>query len=461
MIDQLKKNKVLFLISLMFILLLVLNYYFPALKWDENAYLGNARSHIAKSNFTEDFRYPLLEYFIAFFWLFTGESVFIAKLLIMVFTLSTIYIFYLTSEIYFKKDAFIITLLFSLSPLIFEWGYRVYSDIPALFFLLLSFYLILISNKKQKIVFLAGIAGSLAFLMRFPAALFPFSAGIYFLFKKEYKKSIVFSLGFMSLLLPWMIYNYAVYSNPFWDFFAQWEIVAKYTLMEPPIYLFKNLMHLLNVLLFFLPFGIYSVFKEKRDKKIKNSFILISTYILIFLTVNSFIFKLKLARYSLIVLPFFCIFCYKGFLFMLNCFKKYKQEKYYRIIAYSVLFFILISFFISALITEFKQAYCGRGGAIEQSIDYIKKTTTNSDHILSNFWPSFGYSANVKVNSLWSENVSSLISQYDSKYIVLSQSVGGVYFNKTLLDKTPELELEKKITDRCNCEAFIYRVKAS
>ena len=63
--------------------------------WDEPVYLGNAKSHIGESHFTEDFRFPLLEYVISLSWTVFGESVLIAKYVAIFFTLLSVFGFYL------------------------------------------------------------------------------------------------------------------------------------------------------------------------------------------------------------------------------------------------------------------------------------------------------------------------------------------------------------------------------
>ena len=82
-----------FLLALL-TLFIILNFISPLTIWDENAYLGNARSHVSYSNYTEDFRFPLTEYLVSFIWGITGESVFFARLGIIILTLlSTLFMY--------------------------------------------------------------------------------------------------------------------------------------------------------------------------------------------------------------------------------------------------------------------------------------------------------------------------------------------------------------------------------
>ena len=133
-------NYLLFFILLLF---LFLQYQNPLLLWDENAYLGNARAHISNSYFTEDFRFPLLEYFISGFWLILGESIFAARLFMILCSLLTIYVFYLIAEYYFPKKGFYCTILFSLNPIFLKWGVYVYPNMLGLLLITTAYYFLL------------------------------------------------------------------------------------------------------------------------------------------------------------------------------------------------------------------------------------------------------------------------------------------------------------------------------
>src|SRR5438445_1485505 len=125
-----KINPIFLFLFALFLLLLFFNFLNLPLLWDEAAYLGNARSHISVSNFTEDFRFPLLEWLVASVWLITGESIFFARLLVIALAILSSYLFYLISLNYFSKRASLFaTIFFSISSLILLWGLRVYADV--------------------------------------------------------------------------------------------------------------------------------------------------------------------------------------------------------------------------------------------------------------------------------------------------------------------------------------------
>lgn len=442
-----RKHYIFILLSALLILFLVFNYVDPVLLWDENAYLGNARSHIANSNFTEDYRFPLLEYIIAFAWFFTGENVFIAKLIVIFFTLATVYVFYLIAKDNFKYEhALFLTALVSISPLIIGWGFRIYTEIPALFFLVLSFYFI--TKRKNSLIMIAGVLSGLSFLTKFPNALFGFAAAAFFIFFGERKKFIYFSIGNIIVLLPWLVYNQIIYKNPLWDLMTQMGVIAQYTVSEPIIWQIKNLFIAAGMLALFLPFGLGSLVKKIRE----NWIMLI--YTAAFFIYYFFFVRLKYSRYYLADIAFIYIICYAGFLFV----AKMTKEKRYKKILYAalVVFAVLASYFYGFYGIQ-QRGSCEKDGAIMQSIYYIQEHAPKDKYVISNFWPWFGYYNNLKVQSTWDEDINMLIKGSDPSYFVYNNLV-GVSFNKALLDSNEKLRLEKSIKGRCNQEVSIYKV---
>lgn len=442
-----KKHHVFILLAVLFVLFLVLHYIDPVLLWDENVYLGNARSHISVSNFTEDFRFPLLEYMVAFFWLFTGESILAAKLIMIFFTLATAYVFYLIAKENFDHShALFLTALFSISPLMLEWGFKIYTEIPALFFLILSFYLIM--KQKNKFIFIAGILSGLSFLAKFPNALFGFAVAVFFIFFREYKKFIYFLIGNMLALSPWLIYNFLKYKNPLWDLIEQTSVIAQYTVSEPIIGQIGNFFVAAGMLALFLPFGFYPLIKKRKENWI------MVLYTAAFFAYYLFFVRLKFSRYYLADLAFLFIICYFGFLFVM---KKTKGIHYKRLFYAALIIFAILTAILFGFNKIQVHGNCEKDGAIIQSADYIEKYAPEDQYVISNFWPWFGYYANLKMQSIWNENITALIDEFNPSYFVCNNLV-GVPFNRALLDENRRLELEKSIKGKCGQEVRIYKV---
>jgi 4-amino-4-deoxy-L-arabinose transferase-like glycosyltransferase len=442
-----RKYHIFIVLSVLLILFLVLNYIDPVLLWDENVYLGNARSHIANSNFTEDFRFPLLEYIIAFAWFFTGEDVLIAKLIMIFFTLATVYVFYLIAKDNFKHEhALFLTALFSISPLIIGWGFKIYTEIPALFLLVLSFYFI--TKRKGSLIVIAGVLSGLSFLLKFPNALFGFAVAAFFIFFGERKKFIYFSVGNMIALLPWLAYNQITYKNPLWDLMMQMDVIAQYTASEPITWQIKNLFIAAGILALFLPFGLSPLVKKIRE----NWIMLI--YTATFFIYYFFFVRVKSSRYYLADIAFIYVICYTGFLFMANMIK---EKRYKKILYVALVVFAIFASYFYGFYEIQQRGSCEKDGAIIQSIYYIQEHAPEDKYIISNFWPWFGYYNNLKVQSIWDKDINMLIKKSDPSYFVYNNLM-GVSSNKALLDSNEKLRLEKSIKGGCGQEVSIYKV---
>jgi 4-amino-4-deoxy-L-arabinose transferase-like glycosyltransferase len=432
-------KKILLLLIGLCALLLILSYLTPLTLWDENAYLANARSHIKQANFNEDFRFPLLEYIIAVFWLVTGEYLLIARLIMISFTLAGVFFFYLISKFYLpEKKAFYGTVLFAVCPLIIYWGFRIYTDIPAMVFMAIAYYLIL----KDNLEFLAGILFAVSFLIKFPFALFGLAVVVYFLFKKKYKKMILFAAGFGIALIPWMIFNYMHYKNPFWDFFIQQSIVKTYAPVEPASKHLVNLVKAAGILVLFIPSGIAVLIKEKKQYGI------MFMHILLFIIYYFFILQLKDIRYYAVILPFIYIIIITGVGSILKDFKPVAQKIILGLIIVSSLLL-----FTQTVFTINKDAKCDK--AIIQAISYMQSHKDAYPVIISNIWPYFGYYNNVHAYALWQNNIDTLITRHKADYIIYYENA-GLEFNKSILDR--ELSVEKTIAGSCSDKLYIYKI---
>jgi len=441
------KNKAIYiLLFFLLILFLVFNYIDPFLLWDENVYLANARSHISSTNFTEDFRFPLLEYIIAVVWFFTGESIFIAKLIMIFFTLASIYFFYLIVKEYFnKKNVLLATILFSLSPLIISWGFKVNTDIPAMLFMSISYYLII--KQIDNVEFLAGIFFALSFLTKFPFALFGIAIFIHFIIRKEFKKLLLFFSGFFLALIPWMLYNYIHYFNILWDLVIQYSVVKTYTTLEPILKQIINLFYIIGILILFIPFGISGLIKEKKN------YIIIFIYCILFIIYYFFITKAKIIRYYFSILPFLYIVIYSG---IMQISKRINQDSVKKIM-YAIITASVILIIIPPIISITKRGFCTKDGATSNAISYMQLNKDDYTSVISNIWPYFGYYNNIKTYSLWTDNLGLQLGRYKPDYIIYHDR-DGLLFNKNQLSQNNKLKLEKEIKGKCNEQIFIYKV---
>lgn len=425
-----KRKGIIFLLVMLFLLLIFLSYLNPLLLWDENAYLGNARSHLTRSNYTEDFRYPLLEYVIAAVWFFTGESIFAAKVIMVLFYVATIYLFYLITKPYFKKNL-LLTALFAISSQMIYWGIRVYTDVFVVFFILLSFYLL-----RKKWFLFGGIAAAMGFLAKFTSILLIASVLLYLLYKKNLKDVSAFFTGVLIGILPWITYNIITYSNPFWDFFAQLELTMMYNPFMSPFLFIRDAFIYLNI---FLIITIIKIKKICKNEELRM-FLLYSAIYCLYI---AFISDVKYSRYLLSILPFIYLAGWYGF----SEIKGVKVRKI--LIGLSIFISILLLLITMIMIRE--EFSCNKDSGILKAINYLKKE--NNSFVISNVWPWFGYYNNFRIHSSY-EPLKDLLAQYNLDYFVYSVGIGDLYIDEKSLKEN--MKLEKVFYGECGDIIYIY-----
>ncbi len=494
-LDFIEKIFILFICILYLILSVFYLNHSQILMWDEPVYLSNAISHISESHFTEDFRFPLLEYIIAFFWSIFGISQLIAQILIISISILTILFFYLISRLILKITYLRILLVsvFAFSSLLLYWGYRIYSDVGSLMFLLMTIYIFLLYLKKKEkvnlndkfnfskiksyfnlfiiqkiefnfllLIFITGILNSLAFLMRYPAAIFSILIIAYLIYKKNIKDLFYYALGNLFILFPWMLNNYLKYGNIFWDLITQMEVINAYTNWEPLNLFFNNLFLSSGFIGIFFILFLFLYIKHKKyrfDKYINFIFLLLVLSLLYY----SLGVKLKLLRYQLMIIPFLYILIFKGFEYLIennffiklkknkkinknnsnnnfNNFEKiqnsqkkfcryFQKENFSKMINIKIIFFILLSLLVLIQI-NYNISYTSKiileeydfekNSSHYQSIIFVENNIESGELIISNAWPWYGFYGNHRVSSIWDLNISNILIDMENVYAYLA-----------------------------------------
>ncbi|MFP4523492.1 MAG: ArnT family glycosyltransferase [Candidatus Nanoarchaeia archaeon] len=471
----LAKNWIYVLLVIMGVFYLFLASQQSLLLWDEPVYLSNAQSHLTTTHFTEDFRFPGLEYVLVGAFALFGSSIFTAQIVMIVFSLLGIFAFYLLAKELFAQTKnstlfqLIATLSFAIIPPMIFWSFRIYTDIPSVTCMLFSIYFFIksipekkaskkfISPSSKKIycfIALAGIFASLSFLLRFSTILFVIPIGIYLLYNKRFKHLLFFSAGALATLLPWLLYNTIQYSHPLWDLLAQGGAVASYTAWQPISILFNYLIAIHSLFLLGLPLAFYQL-KSQPKKQQLLVWILVSV-----LAITTFFYfsvvQLKLLRYSLMFIPFTLLLSVWG-ISRLQIVPFFKRKKYFVFIFLGLCFLILIAGSFSQVITLQEKASYEKKSALYQSIHYAEENIPQGEMILSNNWVWFGYYGNHQVMSLWDTNITNLITVSNASTVIYFSKI-GVYYNQSILDSSPILCPKVKFKDSKNISAVIYEV---
>ena len=469
-----KREAVLFsaLIIFLFLLGLFLIKANSLLLWDENIFLGNARSHISLSNFTEDFKFPLLEYLIAFVWFFIGESVFSARILSLLLYLLSVFIFYLIMKRIFNNDkkSLLFSIFFAIAPVMLYWSFRVYADILSMVLSLSAVYfLIRYEQSKAKPIFiiLTGLFSSMAFLARFALGIFAFSVFIYLILRKDKKGLLLFALSSFIFVLPWLIYNWISYGNILWDLMYYQSGMNLWTTREP---IFKEIVNIcinLGFLIVFLIPGIFC-FVRRVINEIKRKKIEIFSFFFIYLSLSlvyyTFFINLKDERYVLIMLPFFLILSFLGLNYLEKRISLFNRKL--RIICSIFIVLLLFSsaiFFINFSINKFyNTSECQKENALFYSMNYIKNNSllSEEDTFISNYWPYYAYYFNARGYAIWDSNLEDKIKEYNPGLVILKEHDGTSY-NETSFNKSSSIILLQNFSDKCNNKIRVYAINSS
>lgn len=442
----------------------------PVLLWDEPVYLSNAKYHLTQTYFTEDFRFPLLEYFIAGLWIFTGISILSTQMLMITFSIITILFYYLISKYIIKMGLMRIlgVILFSFSSIFLYWSYRIYSDIPSLCFILgtIYFFFKYLDNKTKenlqksnRFIFLAGICTATAFLFKYPGAILALIIIPYLLFNKKYKNLIIYSLGNGIILSFWLIHNIIKYSNPLWDLIAQASIINLYTSNQPLTIFFYNFLITTGLLILFLvAFIIYYI----KNNEYKNNIYLNTILSTLILSLSYYMFgvKLKLLRYQLMLIPFTIILATWGLSKLISNILSFKENKTKTKI---LLILILLIICVCNILIQYSKTYeiihddyqLFSNSAFLDSINYAETNIPEGKLIISNYWTWYGFYGNHKARSLWSYNISEILDE---------EIEGYIFLNQYTWDNTDIQKLEfngyiiKNFTDEKNNSVIIYKV---
>lgn len=266
------------------------------LEWDEGSFLQNAENFSGDSSNFEESRPVAISYMISFLWIFTGESALAARLMVIGFGAATIYLFHRIAGEFFEKPINV-TAVLALSPLMVYWSAHVYTDVPALFLLLASFYAYI--REKHLI---AGVLVSLSATMRYIFLIFAFGMGVaYIIDRREELQSLV--TGGLIGSAPILLYSKLFYGGflarveMYLTRVSRWSDSGMFASMLPGV---KSGILTVSAL---IP-AMYPGWKQTST--LVKSMILSYTAFIVFISGNSY------NRYWLAVLPFILLIAYRG-----------------------------------------------------------------------------------------------------------------------------------------------------
>ncbi|MBW2977465.1 glycosyltransferase family 39 protein [Candidatus Woesearchaeota archaeon] len=332
-----EKNKSILLILLLALLTRLFFFFsYHQIWWDSAVYVGMGKDifSLGKQGLWEPIRPIVWPIILGFFWKLKLNPIFFGRLLNLIMSLAIIYLtFYITKKLYNQETALIASILISFSSIFFLFNYRLYTEIPAVFFALLAFYFYF----KEKYFFL-GLFLAFSFLTKFPALLFFICFMTIILWKKKFRKIPFLLYGFVIPVIPYLILNQNLYSNLLFSFISASTVIKK-TLSCTLLMGYKWYSYFLfilkdNILNLFVIYGVYHTIKKYNKDKI--------LLLLLFLFPLIYFIQLVCRQnyYIILFLPFLSILTAEG---ISNAIKKFNKKYFSKIIILIIIISLIFS----------------------------------------------------------------------------------------------------------------------
>ena len=381
----LKERENFFLILLVVFTVLFRFYYFLKLGnqpiwWDEGDYLAISKvwalgqeTPVWWGHFT-GMRPLLMPIIWAGFFKFGLDELSIRFFTLLLPSLIVIYLTYLLGkDLYDKKIGLIAGVMMSVYWVFFFYSFRLLTDIPSVFFGMLSFYFFwggYLKKQKNKGLYFAILFGVFAFSARFPLALVLITCFFYLFFIRKFSifkdKVIWKSLGLLILFLsPYLIYFISTKFYLFQFYFGESAVSMKQPIAWYIIPMVGSFLHSFWLVSFLvgiitltpLIFG-FDIFWKRKNNLLDADFFVV-LWLVIHLIFYIIIFKAANDRWLLMMMPPIFFIASKGIIFVYDKTKEYSKEL-------AMVFLVILLF----------------GGAyqnLQHSIDLteIKKTTYN------------------------------------------------------------------------------------
>ncbi|MBN1644724.1 glycosyltransferase family 39 protein [Candidatus Woesearchaeota archaeon] len=185
---------------------------FHEIWWDTAVYVGMGKYLFSLGNagLWEHIRPIFLPIILGLAWFLKLNPVVFGRILEFILSLASIVLFYFLAEHYFnKKTAIFAVIIFAFSSIVLQMTYHVYTETIVLFIILLSLFLF-----EKEYFFWAGFLVGLAFLSKFPAAMFLLPFLIMLFLRFEFKHSAKLIAGFAIPAGIFLIFNFFMYSSP-------------------------------------------------------------------------------------------------------------------------------------------------------------------------------------------------------------------------------------------------------
>ena len=238
--------------------------------WDSGVYVGMGKylASGGSAGLWEHIRPPFVPLLLGGLWFVGLDPVIFGRLFEILLMGAVVLLTYLVGKEWFgSRSALLASLLIALSPIFFHLSFHQYTEIPSVFFVLLSLFFI-----QRNHAVLSGAAVGLAFLAKFPAGLFFVIIAGFCLYLRKWRDAFKVAGGFALLVLPYLAASAFVYGSPLATLKAGQSAISlalgcNVLRYHPWWYYFVWLLGETKMHLFALP-GVYFLMKSWKQKHV-------------------------------------------------------------------------------------------------------------------------------------------------------------------------------------------------
>ncbi|MBN1377374.1 glycosyltransferase family 39 protein [Candidatus Woesearchaeota archaeon] len=393
--------------------------------------MGKYFYSLGRNAFIEPFRPPLLSLINGFLWKLSFDPLIMGRILsIVISSLFLFYLYFFGAKVFNKAISLIAVIVLIITPVFFINSFRIFTTLPALLLVFISFYFF---NKER--YFFAGVFCGLAFLTRFPFALSILVLTIV-LFIEIIKDKTKFNDNLLNLLKIWIpfissvvvlcLYSYFMFESEDLVFFQRIFMpllggiytsnITSFFHTGGFLYYFKNIF-LQNPLFWFSLPGLYFFFRRKYYKnKEKLVFLFAFLIFALYFSISSH----KEIRYGLAFFSFMALFVGLGVDGIFNILKRQKWLNKYVLSASLILIFIII------LIIPFSSTHnlvklLNTSGKDEDFYSFLKENNLNGSVITTTPFPSVFIDNKMYIAYYYSmPRLKDILEEKDYNYIIFS-----------------------------------------
>jgi len=388
-IKHIKKNKIIFLLILLFFLaklITILNY--KIVWWDSAVYIGMGKYifSLGKSGFWESSRPLIWPMVLGLIWK-TGLNILSAGriLEIIISGMCILFTYLIGIKIFDKKTALLSSLFLAFSPIFFFFSGIMLTETASTLISLIAVYFFI--DKKY---YTSGIFFGIAFMTRYLQLFALFSVLLAIFIGKndeKLKNSKKLLIGLFAAIIPFLILNQILYNNPIFPLSQQLFLSnnSGWTNYHPVSYYFSQLPKENALYLFFI-FGAVLAFRRKNAARRLIAVI----FLILFIFFNSI--RQKEMRFLIILLPYMYLLA----AFSLSNIISRLKNKPAKISLFAV---IVLSFLASsASLQAYYKSESGKADIYSELRNRLERTETIGKIWISN--PAIAVSSDKKIDNL-------------------------------------------------------------